>query len=50
MLASATGTCVGASDSAIALFFIEYGCVLGLYSHTFTFSGSNVRINECIIV
>ena len=36
-LAWATGTRVGASDHAIALFCIEYGCVLGLYFDTLHF-------------
>ena len=31
-LAWATGMRVGAGDHAIAFFYIEYGCVLGLYS------------------
>ena len=31
-LAWATGTQVGTGDHAMALFCIEYGCVLGLYS------------------
>ena len=36
-LAWATGTRVGTGDHAIALFCIDYGCVLGfLYSDTFT--------------
>ena len=36
-LALATGTHVGASDHAINLFYILYGCVLGfLYAETFT--------------
>ena len=34
MLAWAIGTHVGAGDHAIALFCVEYGCVLGLYSDT----------------
>ena len=36
-LAWATGTRGGASDHAIALFCIEYGCVLGLYFDTLHF-------------
>ena len=36
-LAWATGTRVGTGDHAIALFCIEYGCVLGLYSDTLHF-------------
>ena len=36
-LAWATRTRVGAGDHAIALFCIEYGCVLGLYSDTLHF-------------
>ena len=36
-LAWATGTRVGTGDRAIALFCIDYGCVLGpLYSDKFT--------------
>ena len=36
-LAWATGMRAGAGDHAIALFCIEYGCVLGLYSDTLNF-------------
>ena len=46
-LAWATGTRVGASDHAIALVCILYGCVLGLYFDTLHFEGLIVRINEC---
>ena len=36
-LAWATGTHVVAGDHAMALFCIEHGCVLGLYSDTLHF-------------
>ena len=36
-LAWATGTRVGAGDHAIALFCIEYGCVLGFVRRYITF-------------
>ena len=50
-LAWATGTRVGASDHAIALFCILYGRVLGLLDFTFTlYCGLIVRIIKCTFV